>query len=188
MIAFAGLVVVPKHARTTNHVGKPVLEAMGTSCQRFGQLPEHQLSKRRSGVDDSRADERHGLHVGDDTNARLCCQWLQHLRDAEQEPSSVTRVIRGIDGPACGIIHVYADPWIGFPFRPVSASKKSTTNRKRGHHKKWASSRGGRGQVPFLLAEQKKGGSLMIFCARATRGLRRPSLDARSGRSISPHP
>ena len=32
------------------------------------------------------------------------------------------------------------------------------------------------------------GWSLMIFCARATRGLRRPSLDARSGRSISPHP
>jgi hypothetical protein len=28
----------------------------------------------------------------------------------------------------------------------------------------------------------------MIFCARATRGLRKPSLDARSGRSISPHP
>jgi hypothetical protein len=28
----------------------------------------------------------------------------------------------------------------------------------------------------------------MIFCARATRGLRRPSLDARSRRSISPHP
>jgi hypothetical protein len=28
----------------------------------------------------------------------------------------------------------------------------------------------------------------MIFCARATRGLRRPSLDARSGRSISLHP
>jgi hypothetical protein len=31
-------------------------------------------------------------------------------------------------------------------------------------------------------------GALMISCARATRGLRRPSLDARSGRSISPHP
>ncbi len=28
----------------------------------------------------------------------------------------------------------------------------------------------------------------MIFFARATRGLRRPSLDARSRRSISPHP
>ena len=28
----------------------------------------------------------------------------------------------------------------------------------------------------------------MIFCARATRGLGRPSLDARSGSSISPHP
>ena len=28
----------------------------------------------------------------------------------------------------------------------------------------------------------------MIFCARAMRGLRKPSLDARSGRSISPHP
>ena len=27
----------------------------------------------------------------------------------------------------------------------------------------------------------------MIFCARATRGRRLPSLDARSGRSISPH-
>ncbi len=34
----------------------------------------------------------------------------------------------------------------------------------------------------------EEGWSLMIFCARATRGLRRPSLDARSGRSISPHP
>jgi len=29
---------------------------------------------------------------------------------------------------------------------------------------------------------------LMIFCARATRGLRRLSLDACSGRSLSPHP
>jgi hypothetical protein len=28
----------------------------------------------------------------------------------------------------------------------------------------------------------------MIFCARATRGLRRPSLDARSGRSSAPFP
>ena len=28
----------------------------------------------------------------------------------------------------------------------------------------------------------------MISCARATRGLGRPSLDARSGRSIRPHP
>jgi hypothetical protein len=30
--------------------------------------------------------------------------------------------------------------------------------------------------------------SLLISCARVTRGLRRPSLDARSGISISPHP
>ena len=28
----------------------------------------------------------------------------------------------------------------------------------------------GNGQVPFLLAEQRKGWNLMIFCARATRG------------------
>ncbi len=42
--------------------------------------------------------------------------------------------------------------------------------------------------VVLLLAEQGGGWSLMIFCARATRGLRRPSLDARSGRSISLHP
>ena len=33
-----------------------------------------------------------------------------------------------------------------------------------------------------------RGWRLMIFCARATRGLRRPSLDARSGSSLSPHP
>ena len=31
----------------------------------------------------------------------------------------------------------------------------------------------GSGQVPFLLAEQRRGWSLMIFCARATRGLRK---------------
>jgi hypothetical protein len=31
-----------------------------------------------------------------------------------------------------------------------------------------------------LLPEQRRGWSLMIFCARATRGLRRPSLDART--------
>ena len=35
---------------------------------------------------------------------------------------------------------------------------------------------------------KRRGWSLMIFCARATRGLRKPSLDARSERSISPHP
>jgi hypothetical protein len=33
-----------------------------------------------------------------------------------------------------------------------------------------------------------RGWTLMIFCARATRGLGRPSLDARNGRSVSPHP
>jgi len=48
--------------------------------------------------------------------------------------------------------------------------------------------------VPFQEREHERawkdqrGWSLMIFCARATRGLGRPSLDARSGRSISPHP
>src|SRR6266850_1509181 len=46
----------------------------------------------------------------------------------------------------------------------------------------------GSGQVPFLLAEQRMGWSLMIFCARATRGRGLPSLDARSGRSVSLHP
>ena len=42
--------------------------------------------------------------------------------------------------------------------------------------------------VVLLLAEQRRGWRLMIFCARATRGRGLPSLDARSGRSISPHP
>ena len=77
--------------------------------------------------------------------------------------------------------------------------------------------------MPFLLAEQERGWSLMIFCARATRGRRRVAWssscsrnahdrnvlvrraqsrinqatlenevedwdNARSGRSISPHP
>ena len=35
---------------------------------------------------------------------------------------------------------------------------------------------------------QNGGWSLMIFCARATRGCGLPSLDVRSGRSVSPHP
>jgi len=35
---------------------------------------------------------------------------------------------------------------------------------------------------------RRRGWSLMIFCARATRGRRLPSLDARNRRSISPHP
>jgi hypothetical protein len=39
-----------------------------------------------------------------------------------------------------------------------------------------------------LLPEQRRGWSLMIVFARATRGLRRLSLEARSGRSFSPHP
>ena len=34
--------------------------------------------------------------------------------------------------------------------------------------------------MPFLLAEQRMGWSLMIFCARATRGRGLPSLDART--------
>jgi hypothetical protein len=41
---------------------------------------------------------------------------------------------------------------------------------------------------PESKVKQETGWSLMIFCARATRGRRLPSLDARSGRSISPHP
>ena len=41
--------------------------------------------------------------------------------------------------------------------------------------------------VVLLLAEQKKKWNLTIFYARATRGRGLPSLDARSGRSISPH-
>jgi hypothetical protein len=36
--------------------------------------------------------------------------------------------------------------------------------------------------VPFLLPEQRTGWNLIIFCARATRGRRLPSFDARSGR------
>ena len=35
-------------------------------------------------------------------------------------------------------------------------------------------------QAILLHAEQRKGWSLMIFCARATRGRRLPSLDARN--------
>jgi len=46
----------------------------------------------------------------------------------------------------------------------------------------------GSGQMSSLLAEQRRGWRLMIFCARATRGRGLPSLDARSGRSIRPHP
>jgi hypothetical protein len=38
------------------------------------------------------------------------------------------------------------------------------------------------------MLKKGAGWSLIIFCARATRGLRRPSLDARSGRSVRPIP
>ena len=41
---------------------------------------------------------------------------------------------------------------------------------------------------PEPKVKQETGWSLMIFCARATRGRGLPSLDARNGRSISPHP
>jgi hypothetical protein len=34
--------------------------------------------------------------------------------------------------------------------------------------------------VVLLLVEQRRGWSLMIFCARATRGRELPSLDARN--------
>jgi hypothetical protein len=53
---------------------------------------------------------------------------------------------------------------------------------------KMTPSRAGSSQVPFLLAEQRRGWSLMISCARGTRTIRMCSFDARSGRSISPHP
>ena len=39
-----------------------------------------------------------------------------------------------------------------------------------------------------LLPEQRRRWIPMIVFARATRGLRRLSLEARSGRSFSPHP
>jgi hypothetical protein len=35
-----------------------------------------------------------------------------------------------------------------------------------------------------MLAEQRRGWSLLISCARATRGLSRPSLDARSWKQV----
>lgn len=38
------------------------------------------------------------------------------------------------------------------------------------------------------MLKKKRGWGLMIFCARPTRGRGLLSLDARSGRSISPHP
>src|SRR5262245_59307684 len=46
---------------------------------------------------------------------------------------------------------------------------------------------------PFLRGQTdrripRRAWKLMIFYARATRGFRKPSLDARSGRSISPYP
>ena len=38
------------------------------------------------------------------------------------------------------------------------------------------------------IGQEVGGWSLLISCSRATRGRGLPSLDARSGRSISPHP
>jgi len=78
MIALASFVVVPEYARTINHVGKPVLEAVGASRQRFRQLPEDQLSKRRRGVDDFCMDKHDGVHAGEGNKIQGCCQLVQH--------------------------------------------------------------------------------------------------------------
>ncbi len=45
-----------------------------------------------------------------------------------------------------------------------------------------------RGWRVFPISRGGRGWSLMIFCARATRGLRRPSLDARIRGSTRPLP
>jgi len=55
----------------------------------------------------------------------------------------------------------------GRPNRPPSCEGEVGDNKKRGMRS---------GQVPFLLAEQRKGWKLMIFRARATRGRGLPSL------------
>jgi hypothetical protein len=55
----------------------------------------------------------------------------------------------------------------GRPNRPPSCDGEVGNNEKTGM---------GSDHVPFLLAEQRKGCSLMIFCARATRGRGLPSL------------
>ncbi len=71
-----------------------------------------------------------------------------------------------------------------FNFKAKSSSEDHSQKGVALSKKEWE----GSGQVPFLFAERRKGWKLMNFCARATRGRVLPSLDVRSGRSISPHP
>ena len=67
-------------------------------------------------------------------------------------------------------------------------TEMEATGKKLGLSVPLKSRSGDRPQLASGASIAEEGWRLMIFCARATRGVRRPSLDARSGRSISLHP
>jgi hypothetical protein len=74
MVAFAGLVVIPKNTNAIHYVCQSVLESMGRTREWLWQLPKNQLSERHLGVNDSSAEQLDCLHVGDNANSFKCCQ------------------------------------------------------------------------------------------------------------------
>jgi hypothetical protein len=79
VIAFASFIVVPKNALTLDHIRKPILEGMFGWRDGFWNTPDGNFSKCVGSQNDTTANQRDGLHVGDDANTPSCCQSLQHL-------------------------------------------------------------------------------------------------------------
>ncbi len=74
VVALASLVVVAKHAFIADHIGKPVLVAMGAADQWLRNLLHDNVGNRRAVVLDSLVVEELSLHVVLFTTFFLCCQ------------------------------------------------------------------------------------------------------------------
>src|SRR4051812_21557685 len=77
MVTLAGLIVVSKNTDPRYYVCQPVLELVNRAGNRLGNLPENDIGECCPGESYARAYKLNGLHAGDGTNARPCCQFLQ---------------------------------------------------------------------------------------------------------------
>ncbi len=95
VVALPPLIVIAQHGVATNDVREPIPEFMRRWRYRLSNLPHHDLNECVRGYDHSAAKQRCGLHVGENTNTKVCCQLPQHLPsddlvpNAPNEPSAV---------------------------------------------------------------------------------------------------
>jgi hypothetical protein len=82
MIALPSLVVIAQNAFATHDVRKPVLEPVERPNRRLGKPPQYQFRKCRFRIDNTRANELNGFHVGNNNNILVCCQSLQQQKYA----------------------------------------------------------------------------------------------------------